>query len=501
MLAAVGPVEGQSSDGSAGVGRAPLSAIDWLGTVPPEPPSILVAPPAPAEPPVARTGTVPLVEAQPLAAATRALGLLAPSVTGLPIDVWSTSEAGRVAAAFEALPAALPLPLAEMRQALLLSQALPPIGASDGAFLAARVQTLRDLGAVEVAHALALTGDPTDPVLFGAYMDLALLLDRADPACGLLAADPRLSPDLALRVFCLARGGDWSAAALTLRSGEVLGGIAPDTADLLARFLDPELAGDPSALPPLREVTPLTFRLRSAIGAPPATGDLVRAYAVTDLAPSEGWKTRLDAGERLARTGGIGPAPLMALYTERVPAASGSVWDRAESLQRLDLALRARDTGAVAQALPRAVAAFSGADLEPQLAAMVADRIDPTWDLPKAARTDAMRLLFLSRRYEAAAGMEGAPALWAALARGDVSGTGAASARDRALIEGFSTALPDREGEALAGDGHLGRAILRGAALLSSGDHGRIAQGLALFRALGLEDEARRTALHLAILG
>src|SRR5690606_17548745 len=149
-----------------------------------------------------------------------------------------------------------------------------------------------------------------------------------------------------------ARGGDWNAAALSLRTGETLGYIPADMVPLLERFLDPELADGAPDLPVPARPSPLDLRLMEAIGEPLQTSTLPLAFAHADLTSNAGWKTRLEAAERLSRTGAIEPNLLLGLYTEREAAASGGVWERVRAIQALDRAITASDRAAVARALP-----------------------------------------------------------------------------------------------------------------------------------------------------
>ena len=63
------------------------------------------------------------------------------------------------------------------------------------------------------------------------------------------------------------------------------------------------------------------------------------AFAHAELRDTAGWKSQIESAERLARAGVIAPNVLLGLYTERLPAASGGVWDRAAAFQRFESAL------------------------------------------------------------------------------------------------------------------------------------------------------------------
>ena len=98
-----------------------------------------------------------------------------------------------------------------------------------------------------------------------------------------------------------------------------------------------------------KHITPLIFRMREAIGEPLPTPPLPRAFANADLRPITGWKPQIEAAERLAVSGAIDENRLLGLYTERLPAASGGVWERVDAMQEFDAAYRADDPGAIAK--------------------------------------------------------------------------------------------------------------------------------------------------------
>jgi hypothetical protein len=123
----------------------------------------------------------------------------------------------------------------------------PPADAGGrGALLLARIDELLDVGALEQAAALLDAAGSAEPELFRRSFDVALLTGTEDRACAQMRANPQLAPTFPARIFCLARSGDWNAAALTLRTAQALGFVTEEEDALLSRFLDPELyEGDP----------------------------------------------------------------------------------------------------------------------------------------------------------------------------------------------------------------------------------------------------------------
>ncbi|WP_246039810.1 hypothetical protein [Sulfitobacter sabulilitoris] len=507
-----GPVRAQAV-AAAPPPQQPLSAIDWLDRNAPS----ATAVPGDArdpqfldEPPVARSGSVPGITVTPLAdEAVRHVGLVPPSVTGLPPDLWAGSDPDTVSALLADMPD-LRLPAAQsLFYSLLLTEAQGPSGDRNArdAFSLARVEALVRLGALDPAMALIeQAGVDRDIAHFAAYMNIALLTGAEDQACARLTAMPYLAPSQAHRVFCAARGGAWDDAALMLDTGRVLDLIDPDMVQRLDRFLNADLFEDATPLRPPREIDALSFRLHDAIGEPLATRSLPRAYAVADLRDLAGWKAQLEAAERLTRTGALPDNRLLGIYTDRKPAASGGIWDRVAALQRFETALGTQSLDAVTKALPPAWRAMQQARLEAPFASLFAARVSGL-DLSGPAARIAFEMGMLSPDYEAFAAtapqdMALAPAV-SALARGEAPRASADDGMLAAVAAGFGADLARRDLIALARDGELGMAILRSLALLDAGARGDTAAlgaGLASLRALGLEDTARRSGIQLLLL-
>ena len=510
LMTTAAPLAAQTDD-------APLSAIDWLSQSVEQPETIAVpvdpvlgtqatrTPPS-DETPVADTAAIPQVTVQPLGApAPRALGLLSSSATGFSETIWSGSETDTLAALLQAeqidtLPA-----LQDVLISLSLTQAAPPFDDATGtAFFLARVDKLLAFGALEPAQAMLEEATPDTSALFRRWFDVSLLTGTEDSACRSLRGKPDVAPTPSARVFCLARTGDWAAAALTLNTGSALGDIDAPTADLLARFLDPDLfEGEPPLTAPER-ITPLTFRMFEAVGEPLTTSDLPRAFSHADLRDNVGWKAKLEAAERLARSGAIDENTLVGLYTSRVPSASGGVWERARAVADLSAALEAGDPDAISDAVNAVWLEGRNVGVLVPLARYFAPRLIEA--APQLAADQVLfKMLLLSDLYETAAldpELAEMDPFLAALATGDPSDALAIRPAYPIVREAFA-ADPDAALMDLAASGRSGEAILRAIATLQQGiDGDRMAfrEGFATLRALGLEDTARRAALQYAIL-
>ena len=517
---------------AAGTGQAesrrkkPLSAIDWLSQ-PVTAPAETVVPkaddpsPGPTAKPKPKLNEAPVTKDGGLPAAVTtsvlggpspdAVGILTPAETGFPHALWGMGLTDEAAAALtRANPVGLPA-LQSLLITILLAEALPPADAGDeGRLLMARIDKLLALGALEQAQALLDAALPARTAeLFRRSFDVALLTGNEDRACAALVETPDLSPTLPTRVFCMAREGDWSSAALTLRTAQALGHVTATEDALLSRFLDPDLfEADPVPQPP-KPVTPLIWRIYEAVGEPLPTATLPLAFAHADLSERAGWKSQVEAAERLARAGAISPNLLLGLFSQREPAASGGVWDRVDAFQRFDAALQAGDLTAVEQRLPLAFARMMDAELEVPFATLFAEKLAGLALTGDSARI-AYDLGLLSPEFARLSKSRHAPddlrgRFLAGLAGGNVSGMVPPDSMARAIQPAFdgTDMILSEDAALLLEQNRIGEALLLAMARIEVGLHGelaKLAEGLALLRQLGLEDTARRTALELMLL-
>lgn len=455
---------------------------------------------------IATTATPSEITVMPIGAVSLdAVGLLTPMQTGLPADLWAGSDSQTLANLFRAQPN-LGLPAVQGFTTMLALAELnpPPDSTAEAELFLARLDMLLSRGAIDAARAMMERAGPTAPQVFRRWFDVTLLTDQPDRACAAMRANPDIAPSFPARIFCLARAGDWSAAALTLDTGEALGFIPSEEVDLIARFLDPGFAEEALPLPHDSSPSPLHYVMRVAIGERPGAGQLPLAFAHADLGDVAGWRAQLDAAERLARAGAITPDQWQLIYTSRVPAASGGVWDRIEALQAFDVALLAQDVARVAETLPRAWDAMHEAGLETAFAETYARRLlsMPLTDEP--ARV-AREVALLSGEYETVAqrAVPQSPAerFLFAIARGQSAPPSPDTPRTRMIADVFSGIdLPERYAR-MVDEERIGEALLRAALVLSDGaDPDDLRDALALFRALGLETVARRAALQMLLL-
>lgn len=485
----------------------PLSAIDWLSDTLDTPREAAL----PSTNDIAENALPEDVSIAPLdAPGPDAAGLLPSSVTGLPRALWGASTATDLARRITTISTRPDLLPASRRllNTLVLAELDPPIQSDrDGRLFLARIDALLAQGLLDEADALLTLAGIRTPELFRRAFDTKLLLGTEDDACRTLNTTPGLSPTLSARIFCLARAGQWDAAALTLESGEALGLIRSDQAELMARFLDPELFEGEPPLPMPDHPTPLTFRLMEAIGEPLPTHGLPLAFAQSDLRATSGWKARATAAERLARVGALSPNRWLGIWSEHLPAASGGIWDRIEALQTFETALNGGDTDAVSRSLPVAWDTMRRAGLQSVFAEVFAKPLS-TLPLDDAASEVAFEVALLSPEYERIALSWERPLtrdqiFLHGIATGSLPTQRPSSDVASAIIAGFKAEGVPVRLTTLVSEQRLGEAILRAIELLeggAAGDFDELSDAIQFFRAIGLEATARRAALELMLL-
>lgn len=484
--------------------EAPLSAIDWLSE------SIATPTSAPvAQEPVISGNALPSDVAVSILGGPSldAAGLLPSDKTGLPENLWGLGLTDEIAALItqersDTLPALQSL----LITILMAKAAAPSDSGAGGVLLLSRIDKLLQLGALNEASALLSVADSTAPDLFRRAFDVALLVGSEDAACQTMQAAPNLAPTFPARIFCLARSGDWNAAALALRTGQALGYVTADDDLLLSRFLDPDLYEDEPVPDAPTHPTPLVWRLFAAIGEPLPTSNLPLAFAHAELQDTSGWKAQIEAAERLVKAGALPADALLKLYTDRQPAASGGVWDRVGAVQDFEDALAKDDATLIAVALPAVWAQMVSMELEVPFAQLYAKTL-ANQPLEGDTAKLAFRIEMLSGDYERYAQAHTASdteeAFIIALARGQVAQVVAPDSLGRAIAPAFTAPTPSAEALVLLNQGRVGEAVLMAIDRVGRGVQGDlqgVTDGLSLLRHIGLEDVARRTALQLMLL-
>lgn len=502
----------------------PLSAIDWLSN------SVTTVDGSQGG---GALGTQVL--AAPLIAVTRlefykhdGLGLLPPRITGLPQYLWGSGFSSDIKNLIAQVKKPnLPAAQSFFIQLLLAETSAPHDSTGEATLLTARIDRLLEMGALEQAEGLINLVPVKSPALFRRSFDMALLTGHEEMACQTMRAAPMLAPTYMARIFCLARDGDWAAAAITLRASQGLGLLSAEQDAILNRFLDADLTDLDLPLSTPSRPSPLIWRLFEAIGEPLATQSLPLAFAHADLRIQSGYKAQLEAAERLAKAGVLSPNLLLGLYSDGAPATSGGVWDRVAAFQKFESAITNKNTDEIAQQLPIFWSQMKIAGLEVPFANIYARRL-ASFTLPEPTATLAFHVMLLS---DAAAQIAQLripqsefEALLIAIATGTinqdpflleqpsflpkktpatVSETQSLTIFQKAVGGAFSRPILTDDLQSLVDQSRTGEAILRALDLIyrgANGDSAALRTGISLFYLIGQQDTARQIALQALLL-
>ena len=225
---------------------------------------------------------------------------------------------------------------------VLLIEADPPIIAtgqefSGTFFLRARILKLIQMGALDEAEALLLDANPnTDPKLIDLWSKISFLTLRFDNFCNSVLKSYNTLIHPGHKVICLARSGDWNAAALSLATLSSINEIESDYEKLLINFLDHEAKLEISNKNFCNRDQPLLVYLCDFSNIDTQDLRINFKYLYNDLGRGKSIRTRIIAAEELVKSGALNPGVLFSTYKVKKPSTSGGVWARVKMMQDLD---------------------------------------------------------------------------------------------------------------------------------------------------------------------
>ena len=248
-----------------------------------------------------------------------AVGLLDSSNGGLGEDMWSGSSRSTVEDLLVRAPliSSDPAMRALSKRIVLTKAASPVAGSAKRALVTVRIEKLLDAGLIEEAGALASQAlVANDPDFARVQADALLIANRAGDVCSdkttarLSAAEPFW---LQLRAYCYTIGGDQAAADLTHAVIEAQG----YTDKAFETLLDDVLNHTATPPGPIAHPTAMHIFLLQQAGLPipaavaAAMGTPENLLVVRDTRNSP--RQRLDAADRIVRTGAVPVGELKAL--------------------------------------------------------------------------------------------------------------------------------------------------------------------------------------------
>lgn len=434
-----------------------------------------------------------------------AVGILSPEGANLSRDFWRYSNATDLAKQIDTYKEAAPTAVTALMTRMMLAELSPPISQEARAdLLIARLKYLQSAGHLEAVEALLLKAGANDPHLFPIWFDTSLIAKRTSSACLAMQKNQSLAPNLESRIFCLARAGDWNAAALTLRMGGTLGSIEPYPHALLERFLDPELYEDDLDPGAPVKMTPLIFALRDALALPIARLRLPLIYQHSVITGHMGWQNRLFATEALVRSGAIRPDFLLYQYMEGQPSASGGIWNRVAAFQTFINAIKDKDSIAIEASVPEIYSLLKPLGLVPALAEITARDL-MNLDAEIQQNPYVFNLLALSVKGGSSFDLPLPSTPFQQQILDLLNGTqedGSKQSMLNAILQGLTWDLDKTPLSRTALDGQNGTAVLAALNLLDQGansDNSSIAIALVTLRAADLDQDARAIAVELLI--
>ncbi len=509
VLGAPFAIEAQSDQG------APVSAINWLSKTFEE--TGHLSDKAASQGDVSSIKIPAPVAEQPLNAPNiNASGLLSTSISGLPTDLWGSSQSAEIAQSITALVQKNEL-LHSTRHILnkiILAELNPPIDSDNNEILyLARIDALLSQARLEEANALIELSNTFSPALFQRSFDTKLLLGHEDQACQSLDKLKGRRITLETQIFCMARMGAWFDAVVTLSSAQSLDLVSSEQADLLSRFLDPELYEGEDEVVLSTPPTPLTFRLKESIGEYVSNADLPLAFLHSELRDVSGWKARVSAAEKLASINAISGNKWLGIWSEFLPAASGGVWDRLEALQDFEIALNSQDIGSIQSTLPKAWNAMRYSGLEVVFSELFSQKLGQ-FELKGPAKNIAFYIHLLAytqdenifaKPYK---GISNDDLFLSRIAHGQELPSPRPSASSYIYRKSIHNAFQDDQLSfdfaQLIEEKQLGIALLKALKMLedgASGDLAALQKSLQFLRLSGFEATAQRAALEILILG
>ena len=486
--------------------ETPLSAIDWLNKLKPKSQNtVLRQDNAGLEPPISPNAHLPNIQVSNLSEIrVDAVGLLPPSVTGLPLTIWHDSTTADLNRLLDDMPIGSNPTIQSLLFRLLLAEGYAPYDSNDSfSFFLARINKLVEYGAVEPALALLKRAEPLPAQLVPSLFELSMLSEEMSPACEQVLKLGRNYPEDGARIYCHALRGDWLTAQLMLETTAALGTIGLRQEALFHLFLETN-EHDPitAQLPPSSAPTTLDFRLYEAIGEPLSPSSLPRKFVVSNLSGDHGWKAQLEAAERLKISGALADNRFLGIFTKRQPPASGGIWDRVALIQKFDHAIKEGSIVLAQAALHELVKGQNFPALAGPASRLFARKL-AMLRLDQAEMTLAYKLSLLTPEYETAAyrlkAINDHYGIEIATATGNFSTFKPNTALEETIYQGFVQPRIPYAIKTLLEQGKLGEVILTSIVQFYKGEAGDLQDmmdALSTLRLIGLEETARRAILH-----
>ena len=317
--------------------QEPMSAIDWLAEKINDPPVFYT------NPSVNIKNQDEKIEIINLPSISKnSIGIYPSIKIGINFDIWKNSNEIEISNLLEKINTSDIYFLNRLFKRILLVEADPPIISNNLEFsgiyfLRARILKLIEMGALDDAEVLLLDANPSsDPKLIDLWSKISFLTYRFDKFCNSVLNGYHKLLDPSHKIICLARSGDWNAAALSLATYSSIKEINSDNEKLLINYLDHEAEIEIINKAKCNIDKPIIVYLCSFSTVNNQNSNFQVKYLYNNLGRGKSIRSKIIASEELVKSGALNSSFLFSTYKIKQPSTSGGVWARAKQVQQLE---------------------------------------------------------------------------------------------------------------------------------------------------------------------
>ena len=315
----------------------PMSAIDWLEKKINDPPVFFTYPSE-----IDKNNDIEIEKIVLPNISKNSIGIYPSIKIGINSDLWKNSNEIEISAILEKIKISDLYYLNRLLKRILLIESDPPIIVDDKKFsgtlfLRQRILKLIQMGALDDAEALILDANPTfDPNLIDLWSDISFLTHRFERFCNAVLKGYYNSLDPTNKIICLARSGDWNAAALSLATYSSINEIDSDHEKLLINYLDHEADLEIINNQICDKDKPTIIYLCNFSNINMQIPNYGVKFLYNNLGKGKSIRSRILASEELVKSGALNPSILFSTYKIKQPSTSGGVWARTKLVQELN---------------------------------------------------------------------------------------------------------------------------------------------------------------------
>ena len=315
----------------------PMSAIDWLAKKINDPPVFYTYPSE-----IDENSNIEIEKMVLPNISKNSIGIYPSIKIGINSDIWKNNNEIEISTILKKIRISDLYYLNRLLKRILLIETDPPIIAVDEKFsgtifLRQRILKLIQMGALDDAEALILDAEPTfDPNLTDLWSEVSFLTYRFERFCKAILNGYHNSLEPAHKIICLARSGDWNAAALSLATFSSINEIDSDHEKLLINYLDHEAELEIINKDKCEEDKSVIIYLCNFSNITTQIPNYGVKFLYNNLGRGKSIRSRIVASEELVKSGALNPNILFSTYKIKQPSTSGGVWARAKFVQELD---------------------------------------------------------------------------------------------------------------------------------------------------------------------